>query len=170
VTSDALDVPGYLPSRRRDPAGLLADTDWRALDHAMGSADDTPRMLVGLLHADQRVRSRALHHLHHVVHHQNTLYRVTVPAALYVSAILADLRGDLPVDKRPHDFPGPLLVELLRWLGSVATAAGDETAESSRRMGVPPEDYPPFVQTCEIRPMLYSAARSVSQQPRSGGT
>jgi hypothetical protein len=47
--------------------------------------------------------------------------------------------------------------ELLGWIGSVAEAASDEAAVVSRRMGFPPEDYPPFVQTCRIRPTLYRA-------------
>ncbi|MEV6957400.1 hypothetical protein [Streptomyces sp. NPDC051183] len=141
MTNDAAGVPADL----RDPAVVLAGTDWDVLEHAMGSAEDTPRMLVALLDADQRVRSEALEYLHHVVHHQNTLYDATVPAALYVAAILTDPRAALPVDKQPHDFPGPLRAALLGWLGSVDDAAGDEAATTSRRIGFPSEDYPPFV-------------------------
>lgn len=50
-------------------------------------------MLLGLLDADEGVRSRALGDLHHVVHHQNTLYTATAPAALYVAGILGDERA-----------------------------------------------------------------------------
>lgn len=136
---------------------MLAETDWAALEHAYGTAEDTPAQLVALLDDDQRVRSQALDHLHHVVHHQNTLYAATVPAALYVAAVLLDPRTALPVEKRPHDFPGPMRAELLRWLDSVADAADDQAEATMRRLGFPPEDHPPFVRTREIRPLLFSA-------------
>ncbi|MFF3460128.1 hypothetical protein ACFYXH_38680 [Streptomyces sp. NPDC002730] len=161
MTSDAVGVSADLP----DPAVVLAGSDWGALEHAMGLAEDTPQNLAALLHADQRLRSEALDYLHHVVHHQNTLYAATVPAALYVSAILTDPRAGLPVDKRPHDFPGPLRAELLGWLGSVAESASDDAASVSRRFGFPPEEYPPFVQTCQIRPSLYSAIAAFLDDP-----
>ncbi|MGQ4466275.1 hypothetical protein ACN6LC_006205 [Streptomyces violaceoruber] len=96
-------------------------------------------------------------HLHHVVHHQNTLYTATVPAALYAAAILLDPRTARSVDKGPHDLPGPLRAELLGWLNSVADAADDQTEAELRRFGFPPEDHPPFVRTREIRPLLFSA-------------
>ncbi|MEU5158722.1 hypothetical protein AB0G74_03810 [Streptomyces sp. NPDC020875] len=138
-----------------EPGGVLAETDWAALEHAYGPATDTPAHLAGLLDADQGVRSRALDHLHYEVHHQQTLYTATVPAVLYVAGVLPDPRTDRPVDKGPHDFPGSLRAGLLGWLGSVADQVGDEAAEVSRRLGFPPEEYPPFVQVGEIRPLLY---------------
>ncbi|MDG9719994.1 hypothetical protein [Streptomyces sp. DH24] len=140
-----------------EPAVVLAETDWGALEHAYGTAEDTPAQLVALLDDDQRTRSQALDHLHHVVHHQNTLYVATVPATLYVAGILLDPRTTLPVDKRPHGFPGPMRAELLGWLNSVADAAGDQAEATMRRFGFPPEDFPPFVRTREIRPLLFSA-------------
>jgi hypothetical protein len=161
VTSNAVGTPAHRP----DPAAVLAGTDWGALDHAYGSAEDTPEMLAGLLDADQRVRSQALNFLHNSVHHQNTLYAATVPAVLYVAAILADPRADSPVDKRPQDFPGPMRTELLGWLGSVAHEAGDETEAISRRYGFPPEDYLPFVHTRQIRPPLYTAVALFLDDP-----
>ncbi|GGU77510.1 hypothetical protein FHX79_112639 [Streptomyces cavourensis] len=140
-----------------DPAVVLTETDWDALDHAYGTAEDTPAQLVALLDTDQRVRSQALDHLHHVVHHQNTLYGATAPAAFYVAAILPDPRTTLPVEKRPRDFPGPMRAALLGWLDSVANAADDQAEATMRHFGFPPEDYPPFVRTREIRPLLFSA-------------
>ncbi|MFI6286072.1 hypothetical protein ACIBCM_15145 [Streptomyces sp. NPDC051018] len=136
---------------------MLTETDWAALEHAYGPATDTPAHLAGLLDADQGVRSGALDHLHYKVHHQQTLYTATVPAALYVAGILPDPRTDRPVDKKRHDLPGSLRTGLLGWLGSVADQVGDEAAEGSRRLGFPPEEYPPFVQASEIRPLLYVA-------------
>ncbi|MER6978201.1 hypothetical protein [Streptomyces carpinensis] len=123
-----------------EPAVVLAETDGGALEHAYGTAEDTPAQLVALLDGDQRVRSQALDHLHHVVHHQNALYVATVPAALYVAGILSDPRTALPVDKRPRDFPGPMRAELLGWLNSVADAADDQAEATMRRFGFPPED------------------------------
>ncbi|WP_327388970.1 hypothetical protein [Streptomyces sp. NBC_01207] len=148
-----------------DPAELLAGSDWGSLEHAYGAAEDTPKMLVALLDGDQQVRARALDHLHHAVHHQNTLYSATVPAALYVAAVLADPRTTVAVDKKPHDFPGPLRSELLGWLNSVACAADDETAATSRRLGFDPDDYPPSVDTRKIRPMLLSAVSECLDDP-----
>ncbi|MFE9174185.1 hypothetical protein ACFYNZ_32885 [Streptomyces kebangsaanensis] len=145
--------PAILP----EPTAVLAETEWGALEHAYGTAEDTPAQLIALLADDQHTRSLALDHLHHVVHHQNTLYAATVPAALYVAAILLGPRTALPVDKRPHDFPGPLRAELLGWLNSVADAADDQAEATMRRLGFPPEDHPPFVRTREIRPLLFSA-------------
>lgn len=114
-------------------------------------------MLPNLLDDDQQVRSHALDHLHHAVHHQNTLYSATVPAALYVAAILADPRTATPVNKRPHDFPGPLRMELLGWLGSIAHEADDETEAINRRYGFAPGDYPPILHVRQIRPALFGA-------------
>ncbi|MFJ8230854.1 hypothetical protein ACIQ9E_12980 [Streptomyces sp. NPDC094448] len=140
-----------------EPEAVLAETDWAALEHAYGPATDTPAHLAGLLDADQGVRSRALDHLHYKVNHQQTLYTATVPAALYVAGILPDPRTDRPVDKKRRDLPGPLRAGLLGWLGSMADQVGDEAAEGSRRLGFPPEEYPPFVQAGEIRPLLFVA-------------
>ncbi|MFI1170100.1 hypothetical protein [Streptomyces melanogenes] len=95
-----------------DPATVLGGTNWAALEHAMGKADDAPAMLAGLLDSDQSVRSSALAYLDHVLHHQNTLYEATVPAALYVAGLLADPRTGLPVDTGHHT-PGTMRAELV---------------------------------------------------------
>jgi hypothetical protein len=145
------------PTSLPQPSLLLAETDWGALEHAYGTAEDTPVQLVALLDQDQRVRSRALNHLRHVVNHQDTLYEATVPAALYVAAILADPRTALPVEKSPSSFPGPMRAELLGWLNSVADSASDRAEESLRHFGFPPEDYLAFVQIRAMRPLLFSA-------------
>ncbi|GAA2244434.1 hypothetical protein GCM10010145_09100 [Streptomyces ruber] len=122
-------------------------------------------MLTGLLDADEGVRSRALGGLHHVVHHQNTLYTATPPAALYVAGILGEARALWSLEKNPHSFPGPMRAELLGWLGSVANEADDEAATTSRRFGFPPEDYPPFVEVCRIRPQLFRATSVFMDDP-----
>lgn len=140
-----------------DPAEVLAGTAWNALDHAYGTAEDVPRILLDLVDTEPCVRSKALSRLHHVVHHQNTLYTATAPAALYVAGILGDARTLEAVEKGPHAFPGPMRAELLGWLGSVADAAGDDAAATMRRFGFPPEEYSPFVAICRIRPQIFHA-------------
>ncbi|MDX2558642.1 hypothetical protein PV371_03100 [Streptomyces sp. TX20-6-3] len=148
-----------------DPAELLARTAWSALDHAYDTAEDVPQILLDLVDADPRVRSKALSRLHQVVHHQNTLYTATAPAAMYVAGILGDARTLETVEKEPHAFPGPMRAELLGWLDSVADAADDETAATMRRFGFPPEEYPPFVETCRIRPQLFHAVSAFLEDP-----
>ncbi|MCX5077724.1 hypothetical protein OG321_35195 [Streptomyces sp. NBC_00424] len=161
MTSEAAIESADLP----DPGAVLARNAWDSLEHAYGTAEGTPKMLAELLDDDQRVRSKALDHLHHAVHHQNTLYSATVPAALYVAAIVASPRTAVPVDKKPHDFPGPLRMELLGWLGSVAREADDETEAISRQHGFAPEDYPPILHVRQIRPLLFLAVSACIDDP-----
>ncbi|MFE2012517.1 hypothetical protein [Streptomyces sp. NPDC059491] len=149
----------------RDPAELLAKEAWSTLDHAYGTAEDVPQILSDLVDADPRVRSKALSRLHHVVHHQNTLYTATAPAAVHVAGILGDARTLESVEKEPHAFPGPMRAELLGWLDSVANAADDETAATMRRFGFPPEEYPPFVEICRIRPQLFHVVSAFLDDP-----
>lgn len=124
-------------------------------------------MLLGLTDPDLRVRSQALSRLHQVVHHQNTLYTATAPAAVYVAGILGDTRTLEAVEKGPHDFPGPMRAELLGWLDSVANAADDEAAATSRRFGFPPEEYPPFIEICRIRPQLFHVVSAFLDDPNT---
>ena len=49
-----------------------------------------PGIPAALLEATPEGRARSPRYLDHVLHHQNTLYDATVPAALYVAAILPD--------------------------------------------------------------------------------
>lgn len=121
-----------------EPATVLADTNWAALEHAYGTAEDTPAQLVALLDAGQGVRSRALDHLDHAVLHQCTLYSATAPAALYVAGILTDPRTAVPVGATPRAIPGPLRAELLDWLDSAANEVTDEAEATSRHCGSPP--------------------------------
>ncbi|MFI9211565.1 hypothetical protein ACIGW7_26010 [Streptomyces sp. NPDC053253] len=149
----------------RDHAEVLSGTAWSALEHAYGTAEDVPQMLLDLMDSDLRVRTKALSDLHHVVHHQNTLYAATAPAAVYVAGILGNARTLEAVEKGPHDFPGPMRAELLGWLDSVADAADDEAAAVSRRFGFPPEEYPPFVAICRLRPQLFRAVSPFLSDP-----
>ncbi|MFD9440169.1 hypothetical protein ACFWBR_26460 [Streptomyces sp. NPDC060006] len=131
------------------PHRVLARTDWAALRHAYGPATDAPEMLGALLHADQSVRTRALDDVHGILHHQNTIYEATVPAARYVTAVLSDPRTLLPVDKARRAFAGCMRAELLMWIASVA--------DSVRGAGGS-DDYPPAVAMRGMRPLMFSAA------------
>jgi hypothetical protein len=88
--------------------------------HACGSATEAPTMLAALRDPDQSVRTKALSYLHDPLNHQNTLYEATVPAALYVAAILSDPRTTRAVDKSRYSSPGCLRAELLSWIASIA--------------------------------------------------
>ncbi|MGW2770483.1 hypothetical protein [Streptomyces sp. NPDC001275] len=138
--------------------GLLTGTDWPTLAHAYGSAAEAPKMLAALLDPDQSVRTKALDYLHNTLHHQNTLYEATVPAALYVAAILSDPRTTRTVDNNRHSFPDCMRAELLRWVASVANEVTDEAEALSHRYGFPLDDYPPAVGIQRIRPLLFSAS------------
>ncbi|WP_243659492.1 hypothetical protein [Streptomyces sp. BK205] len=137
---------------------LLTGTDWAALGHAYGSAAEAPRQLAALLDADEGARTRALSYLHNTLHHQNTLYEATVPAALYVAAILSDPRGTRAVDKDRHSFPGCMHAELLGWIASVANEVTNEAAVLSKHYGFPLDDYAPAVGIQKIRPTLFAAS------------
>ena len=129
----------------------------------MGPAADVPSNLAALLDPDQRRRSSALNFLHHVVHHQNTLYEATAPAAQYVAGILSDPRTAHPIDLSRNDLPGPMRAALLGWLGSVAYEANDTAATSLRQFGFPPDDYLPFVQAKQLLPLLFGPVAALTQ-------
>ncbi|MFE6336160.1 hypothetical protein ACFVOK_23585 [Streptomyces sp. NPDC057798] len=142
------------------PQETLARTNWAELHHAYGPATDAPGTLVGLLDADQAVRTRALDDLHHVLHHQNTLYEATAPTALYVAALLPDPRTTLPVDKDRRSFPGCLRAGLLAWIASVSAEVSNTADAEAERHGFPLDDYPPAVAIRELRPALFGAVHA----------
>jgi hypothetical protein len=146
------------PSALPDPQETLTRTNWAELDHAYGPAGDVPKMLVALLDANQGVRTKALHDIHHVVHHQNTLYGATAPAALYVAAILSDPRTTCSIDKDRWSFPGNMRAGLLGWISSVANEVTDVADTIGSEHGFPLDGYPPAVAVRGIRPLLFSAA------------
>ncbi len=144
--------------------GLLARADWAALGHGYGSATEAPKKLAALLDADEGVRTRALSYIHNTLHHQNTLYEATVPAALYVAAILSDPRTTRTVDKDRHSFPGCMRAELLRWIASVASEVTEEAAVRSKHHGFPLDTYAPAVGIQKIRPTLFSASLPYTEE------
>ena len=159
MTNDAAFAPNALPS----PADVLTRTRWSELSHAMGQAADVPSNLAALLDPDRRRRSSALNFLHGVVHHQNTLYEATIPAAQYVAGILSDPRTAQPIDLSRNDLPGPMRAALLGWLGSVAYEANDTAEARLRHFGFPADDYLPFVQTRQLLPLLFGPVSALTQ-------
>ncbi len=131
----------------------------------MRAATDVSLNLDRLLDSDQHRRTGALDFLHHVVHHQNTLYEATVPAALYVVGILSDPRTLRPIDRSRKDLPGPMRAALLGWLGAVASEANDAAADAFRRHGFRPEDHLPFVQTNRLLPLLLGPVAAHTRDP-----
>ncbi|WP_222314463.1 hypothetical protein [Streptomyces cavourensis] len=142
------------------PEALLRDTDWAALDHAGGTAEDIPTALTALHHPDPAVRARALEHGLEPVRHQNTIYPATLPVALYIAAILPDRKSDtvgtytLEQRHRPEPQRLPLRAALLDWLHLLALDANDECTEITRRHGF--ED-PHMERVRSMRPMLFHA-------------
>ncbi|MFF3598129.1 HEAT repeat domain-containing protein [Kitasatospora indigofera] len=111
--------------RLPDPRSLIEDTDWGALEHAYGPAQDTPLRLLQLLAEEPEVQAEAMGLLDMSVLHQESLYSATAPAALFIAAILDDPRtlarheSCFPWDDRSR----PLRATLLEWLGQVADSA-----------------------------------------------
>lgn len=108
-----------------DPSSLIEDTDWAALEHAYGPAQDTPLRLLQLLAEEPEVQAEALGMLDMSVLHQESLYSATAPAALFIAAILDDPRT---LARHESYFPWedrarPLRAALLEWLGRVADSA-----------------------------------------------
>jgi hypothetical protein len=154
------DVDDLLP----DPWDLLAGTDWASLEHARGSAAGTPALLAGLLADDAGTQARALRHLNDPVHHQNTIYSATVPAAAYVAAILGDPRtGTVVVDR--EDRALPLRVALLDWVTSVAIEVDSEAEAQRAGVGFCLEEYPESVQVRALRPGLFQAVSAFLHAP-----
>jgi hypothetical protein len=89
-------------------------------------------MPAALLEATPEGRARSPRYLDHVPHHQNTLYDATVPAALYVAAILPNPRTAATVDDERRPLPGPLRVHLLDHRTALAPLMRDVLGTSAR--------------------------------------
>ncbi|MFD6891712.1 HEAT repeat domain-containing protein [Streptomyces sp. NPDC059957] len=122
-------VGGRLP----DPRSVIEGTDWAALEHAYGTAQDTPIRLLQLLDEDSEVQAGALGLLDMSVLHQESLYSATAPAALFVASVLNDPRTLARHEDYStwDDRPRPLRAALLDWLGQIADSAayGETTDE-----------------------------------------
>ncbi|MFI7325416.1 hypothetical protein ACIBQ3_12175 [Streptomyces rubiginosohelvolus] len=154
------DVDGLLP----DPQDLLAGTDWASLEHACGRAAGTPALLAGLLADDVGTQARALRHLNDPVHHQNTIYSATVPAAAYVAKILRDPRTDTVVTGRDGRAL-PLRAALMDWVNSVAFEVDSEAEAHMARVGLCLLDSPESVEVRALRPSLFQAVSAFLHSP-----
>ncbi|MFJ9100702.1 HEAT repeat domain-containing protein [Streptomyces sp. NPDC102405] len=159
-----------LPSRAGE---LLTATEWSALQHAYGSAEDTPQYLCQLLNEDPEVQAEALGKLDMSVLHQGSLYSSTPPAAVFVAAILthpqtlAEHGSSFPWDDRTR----PLRAALLDWLGQIADSASyGETPGSEDEYGHEydggDEDELEAIHACRsIRRELYDAVEPFLDDP-----
>jgi hypothetical protein len=113
----------------------LAATDWRALRHAYGWADDTPLHLQALLGTDEASIKAAFFHLSGAVMHQGTPWTATGPTALTLAGFI--LNGDIAPDSR-H------VTDILAHLVEVAEAARDADAFSDQLPTMADFDLEPF--------------------------
>lgn len=142
----------------------MQGTDWASLEHAYGSAEEASSVLGGLLAADPSSQARAMRYLEDPVHHQNSIYSATAPAALYVAAALRDPRTATMLPSREHG-EYQLRAAMLDWLQSVANAVGDDAEAIRKRLGFPLERHPASVQVQTLRPALFRAVSPVLQDP-----
>ena len=106
------------------PMEFLAGTDWTALEHAYGRADDLPERLVGLLSGDPSAAEDALAALDMGVLHQGSIYSCTAPVALFVAATLGDDRTCIALGDGSDEFR-PIRAALMEWIGQVGESAAD---------------------------------------------
>ncbi|MFF3343608.1 hypothetical protein [Streptomyces flavidovirens] len=154
------DVDGALP----DPRAFVRATDWQALEHAYGPADKSPALLIGLLSDDPSTQATALRHLEDPIHHQNSVYSATVPAALFVAAALMD-PSTATVLTAPVGRQKQVRAALLDWVESVANAVGDEAEATMARLGLRLERSPVSVQVRALRPALFRAVSAFLHDP-----
>jgi hypothetical protein len=109
-----------------------------------------------LIGTDERRRTPWPSHLNDPVHHQNTIYSATVPAAAFVAKILSDPRtGTVVADRNGRVLP--LRAALLDWVTSVATEVDSQAEARMARVGLCREKHLEFVQVRALRPGLFQA-------------
>ncbi|WP_329224954.1 MULTISPECIES: HEAT repeat domain-containing protein [unclassified Streptomyces] len=148
---------------------LLVATEWDALQHAYGSAEDTPTYLCQLLNEDPEVQAEALGMLDMSVLHQGSVYSSTPPAALFVAAVLthprtlAEHESHFLWDERTR----PLRAALLDWLGRIADSASyGEAPGSEGEYDGEDEDELEAIRACRsLRPELYDAVEPFLDDP-----
>ncbi|WAC91168.1 HEAT repeat domain-containing protein [Mycobacterium sp. Aquia_213] len=152
----------------QSPQSLLEDTDWSSLEHAYGPAGEAPFELLHLLTEDAELCGNAIAFLDSAVLHQDTIYSATAPAALFVAAILDDVRtrfvcdSTLPWDDRER----PVRAALLEWLGRVAAAAAWEELEPDDDLE---DEDTGAVEACRaIRPDVYTCVAPFLDDPDAG--
>ena len=73
---------------RKNMNSLYVDRNWEDLEHAFGSAEDVPNLLIELNSSDTTTRNNALHELFGNIWHQGTVYPATVKAIPALVALL----------------------------------------------------------------------------------
>ncbi|MEE6257681.1 hypothetical protein [Plantactinospora sonchi] len=136
---------------------ILEDTDWSGLEHAYGPAcPETPTTLAGLVSGEPDAVRIALNHLSDELIHQTTLFSATVPAALYVAALVSDPECRESVTPGWETGRYPLRAKLLDWLEAIAYEISDSKVEVYRSWGFSEAEalllYPGVRQ---IRPTLF---------------
>lgn len=140
---------------------VLESTEWASLETPAGPATggSLPSALAGLVNPDPAVRAAALDRA--LPSHQNTIYEATVPVARYVAAILSHPATSTnevhsATGQAPHL---PMRAELLKWLGSTAYDADDETVAIGQGMwdGTFLAGYPAMRGFRDLRPQLFRA-------------
>lgn len=64
--------------------------EWKALNHAYGSAEDVPDLIRALTHEDDDIRDKTLYALYSNIWHQGTVYQATAYAVPFLIELLTD--------------------------------------------------------------------------------
>ncbi|WP_418958847.1 hypothetical protein [Streptomyces tritici] len=99
--------------------GMTADADWRALEHAYGSAEDVPGLLHAMESADADAREEAMEELVSSLCHQGSIYTASAAALPHLARLA--LHG--PGHRR----------ELLWLVGGIADGAGSRAERAAVR-------------------------------------
>ncbi|MDX2705134.1 hypothetical protein PV350_20055 [Streptomyces sp. PA03-6a] len=139
---------------------ILRDTDWAGLEHLWGPAGDVPASLAALRGTDPVVHARVMDKDLDCLRHSNGVSPATVPAALFIAAILPEPSTEVEGTYYSWDDPvggerrSLLRVGLLEWLASLAYDTDDELyGKLLRRDEVSPE----IEAVRALRPLFFQA-------------
>ncbi|MET7336355.1 hypothetical protein [Nonomuraea sp. NPDC005650] len=144
-----------------DPHTLLDETEWSRLQHSHGpAAPETQAKLAGLVSGDAHAASIALDHLWDCLFHQGSLYSATPAAALYVAAVLREVRSREALNATQR-------TELLEWLAEVAYHIGvSRERELEAQFGPDVMDQNPlFSEMRGARPALFQGVYPCISDP-----
>lgn len=142
------------------PEAILRDTDWASLEHLWGPAGDVPASLAALRGTDPVVHARVMDKDLDCLRHSNGVSPATVPAALFIAAILPEPSTEIEGTYYSWDDPvggerrSLLRVELLEWLASLVYDTDDELYAKRRRRG---EVSPEIEAVRTLRPLFFQA-------------
>lgn len=109
-------------------------------------------------------QATALRHLEDPIHHQNSVYSATVPAALFVAAALMD-PSTAAVLPNPVGRQKQVRAALLGWLESVANAVGNKAEATMAQLGLRLERSSVSVQVRALRPALFRVVSAFLHYP-----